>query len=272
MWSDCRARFGRGGPFLFGAFTAADAMYAPVVSRFVTYAVDVGAAARAYMEAVVALPAWREWTAAALKETWVLPQDEPDWPTVHEGDARRKAHAHARPVGKRVSVGYAGKIRSLRTLRARRPGGGCFTASALARRVAENRSRPARLSRQARRGKSCVTLTASGASASMLGDDVDDHRPVGGERLGQRGREVARLLDADADRRRSARRAGRSSAWCRSTIRAGGRRLRLVIGAVEAALGLVAAAIVVDDDDRSRCSSARRSRFRRCDTRSRRRR
>ena len=84
MWSDCRARFGRGGPFLFGAFTAADAMYAPVVSRFVTYAVDVGAPARAYIEAIVALPAWREWTAAALGETWVLPQDEPDWPTVHK--------------------------------------------------------------------------------------------------------------------------------------------------------------------------------------------
>jgi glutathione S-transferase len=87
MWSDCRARFGSGGPFLFGAFTAADAMYAPVVSRFVTYAVEVGAAARGYMEAVVALPAWREWTAAALEETWVLPEDEPDWPTVHKVNA-----------------------------------------------------------------------------------------------------------------------------------------------------------------------------------------
>jgi glutathione S-transferase len=82
MWSDCRARFGRGGPFLFGAFTAADAMYAPVVSRLATYAVDVGVTSRAYMEAIVALPAWREWKAAALKEPWVLPQDEPDWPKV----------------------------------------------------------------------------------------------------------------------------------------------------------------------------------------------
>jgi glutathione S-transferase len=82
MWSDCRARFGRGGPFLFGAFTAADAMYAPVVSRFHTYAVDVGAAARAYMDAMMALPAWQEWTAGALKEDWVLAEDEIDWPTV----------------------------------------------------------------------------------------------------------------------------------------------------------------------------------------------
>jgi glutathione S-transferase len=80
MWSDCRGRYG--GPFLFGAFTAADAMYAPVVSRFHTYAVEVGAASRAYMEAIMALPAWQEWHAAAVKETWVLPEDEVDWPTV----------------------------------------------------------------------------------------------------------------------------------------------------------------------------------------------
>jgi glutathione S-transferase len=82
MWSDCRARFGAGGPFLFGTFTAADAMYAPVVSRFHTYAVEIGAASHAYMTAVMALPAWAEWAAAAVKEEWVLPEDEPDWPTV----------------------------------------------------------------------------------------------------------------------------------------------------------------------------------------------
>jgi glutathione S-transferase len=82
IWSDCRARFGKGGPFLFGAFTAADAMYAPIVSRFVTYAIEVSAPSRAYMEAMTALPAWAEWKAAALKEQWVLPEDEPDWPTV----------------------------------------------------------------------------------------------------------------------------------------------------------------------------------------------
>ena len=82
MWSDCRARFGQGGPFLFGKFSAADAMYAPVVSRFHTYAVEVGAPARAYMDAMMALPAWQEWTAAALKEEWVLPEDEVDWPEV----------------------------------------------------------------------------------------------------------------------------------------------------------------------------------------------
>jgi glutathione S-transferase len=82
MWTDCRTRFGEGGPFLFGAFGAADAMYAPVVSRFHTYEVDVSPVARAYMAAVMALPAWAEWYAAALQEPWVLPSDEVDWPTV----------------------------------------------------------------------------------------------------------------------------------------------------------------------------------------------
>ena len=51
IWTDCRTRFGNGGPFLFGRFGAADAMYAPVVSRFHTYAVDVGPVARDYMKA-----------------------------------------------------------------------------------------------------------------------------------------------------------------------------------------------------------------------------
>jgi glutathione S-transferase len=82
MWADCRARFGGDGLFLFGAFSAADAMYAPVVWRFRTYAVEVSAVARAYMQAVMALPAWDEWRRAARQEPWVLPHDELDWPSV----------------------------------------------------------------------------------------------------------------------------------------------------------------------------------------------
>ena len=82
IWNDGRARFGKGGPFLFGRFGAADAMYAPVVARLHTYAVAVGAGTRAYMDAVMALPAWREWHDAAVKEPWVLAEDEVDWPTV----------------------------------------------------------------------------------------------------------------------------------------------------------------------------------------------
>ena len=84
IWKECRTRFGKGGPFLFGRFGAADAMYAPVVARLHTYAVAVGAGTRAYMDAVMALLAWREWHAAAVKEPWVLAADEVDWPTVRK--------------------------------------------------------------------------------------------------------------------------------------------------------------------------------------------
>jgi glutathione S-transferase len=80
IWSECLTIFG--GPFLFGAFGAADAMYAPVVSRLHTYAVEVGAAAHVYMRAVMALPAWKEWRDAARRESWVLPHDEVDWPQI----------------------------------------------------------------------------------------------------------------------------------------------------------------------------------------------
>src|SRR5262249_4051939 len=80
MWGECLER--HGGPFLFGRFTAADAMYAPVVSRLHTYDIPVGAAERAYMDAMMALPAWAEWKRAALTEPWVLPHVELDWPTV----------------------------------------------------------------------------------------------------------------------------------------------------------------------------------------------
>ena len=82
IWRDCRARYGAAGPFLFGAFGAADAMYAPIIWRFHTYAVEVSDTARAYMGAMMALPAWREWQDAARREPWVLEHDEVDWPTV----------------------------------------------------------------------------------------------------------------------------------------------------------------------------------------------
>lgn len=70
LWADARARFGEGGPFLFGAFSAADAMYAPVVNRLHAYAMPVRPETRAYMEAVMALPAWRDWIAGAAEEPW----------------------------------------------------------------------------------------------------------------------------------------------------------------------------------------------------------
>ena len=82
IWTQARAKFGAGGPFLFGKFSAADAMYAPVVSRFETYAIDVSAPVKAYMQAMIALPAWAEWRRAALREPWVIPTFEYDWPEV----------------------------------------------------------------------------------------------------------------------------------------------------------------------------------------------
>lgn len=65
LWGDCRRRFGQGGPFLFGRFSIADAMYAPVVTRFTTFAIPMDATAQAYADAIWALPAMREWQAAA---------------------------------------------------------------------------------------------------------------------------------------------------------------------------------------------------------------
>jgi len=82
IWNECRKRYGAGGPFLFGPFSAADAMFAPVVWRFHTYAVEVSPTALGYMGAVMTLPAWQEWRDAARRETWVLAEDEVDWPEV----------------------------------------------------------------------------------------------------------------------------------------------------------------------------------------------
>jgi glutathione S-transferase len=76
IWADCRDRFGARGPFLFGPFGAADAIYAPVVSRFEVYAVSVSATAKAYMDAIRALPAWRDWCAAAAQEPWRIDKFE----------------------------------------------------------------------------------------------------------------------------------------------------------------------------------------------------
>ncbi len=68
IWRDARARFG--GPFLFGDFSAADAMFAPVVNRFHTYDIPVAPDTRAYMGAIMALPAWKAWIADAQGEPW----------------------------------------------------------------------------------------------------------------------------------------------------------------------------------------------------------
>ena len=76
LWRDCRRRFGRGGAFLFGHLGIADAMFAPVVSRFRTFQVKLDAEAEAYAAAVTAWPAYQEWLAGARAETMVIPQWE----------------------------------------------------------------------------------------------------------------------------------------------------------------------------------------------------
>ena len=68
MWEDCRRRFGQGGPFLFGDFSVADAMFAPVVTRFRTYGVALGDELQGYCDAVMALDAMQEWLAGARVE------------------------------------------------------------------------------------------------------------------------------------------------------------------------------------------------------------
>jgi glutathione S-transferase len=69
IWRKCRENFGTGGDLLFGHFTIADAMFAPVVSRFITYDVPLHSIAKAYSDAIWALPAMQEWVAAASSET-----------------------------------------------------------------------------------------------------------------------------------------------------------------------------------------------------------
>lgn len=76
IWRECRQRHGGSGPFLFGRFGAADAMFAPVVHRFRTYAIEVAPQARAYMETMMALPAFQEWTRDGLAETLVIERFE----------------------------------------------------------------------------------------------------------------------------------------------------------------------------------------------------
>jgi glutathione S-transferase len=76
IWLECRERYGKSGPFLFGSFGGADAMFAPVVHRFRTYAIELAPGARDYMETMMSLPAFQEWTRAGLAETIVIEKFE----------------------------------------------------------------------------------------------------------------------------------------------------------------------------------------------------
>lgn len=76
LWAEARARFGAGGPFLFGTFGAADIFYAPVVSRFITYQIPVPGFAAAYMQASWEHEWMQAWVRAAEDEEWVIEQYE----------------------------------------------------------------------------------------------------------------------------------------------------------------------------------------------------
>ena len=76
IWRECRERHGAGGAFLFGPWSAADAMFAPVVTRFRTYGVELDPLIQAYADAVLNSAWFREWEADALTEPWIIPEDE----------------------------------------------------------------------------------------------------------------------------------------------------------------------------------------------------
>ena len=76
LWAQARARFGSGGPFLFGEWCAADIMYAPVVTRFITYSIPMPPFAELYMKAVLSHPDVNQWIDQAQDEPWVIEQYE----------------------------------------------------------------------------------------------------------------------------------------------------------------------------------------------------
>lgn len=76
LWRESRQEFGAAGEFLFGAFSIADAFYAPVVTRFLSYGVPMDAVSAAYADAVMALPSMRTWCDLAAAESWVLEATE----------------------------------------------------------------------------------------------------------------------------------------------------------------------------------------------------
>lgn len=81
VWRYCRDRFANGGPWLFGRFTIADAMYAPVVMRFRSVPVDLYADAKSYCRTVESDPSIREWIRRGLAENHRVDEDELDWPS-----------------------------------------------------------------------------------------------------------------------------------------------------------------------------------------------
>ena len=78
LWADCRKKYGKGGPFLFGKFTAADAMFTPVAARIDTFMLPVKPETQKYLNALLATAAFQQWKAASQHEKWIVPVDEVD--------------------------------------------------------------------------------------------------------------------------------------------------------------------------------------------------
>lgn len=80
LWNEARTTFAdrAAGPFLYGAFSVADGMFAPVVSRFHSYSIDVDPVSRAYMDAVRATAGWHDWLAGAKTQPWYWPPSNAD--------------------------------------------------------------------------------------------------------------------------------------------------------------------------------------------------
>jgi glutathione S-transferase len=76
IWAEARSRFGKDGPYLFGTFSAADIMFAPVVTRFVTYGFTLPGFAESYAETIMAHSWMEEWYAAAAEEPWTIQRIE----------------------------------------------------------------------------------------------------------------------------------------------------------------------------------------------------
>lgn len=82
IWREARSRFGTGGPFLFGAFTAADAMFAPVTARFSGYSIALDPVCAAYVAAVQTTRGYQSWRLGALAEPWIIAEDEAQEPVI----------------------------------------------------------------------------------------------------------------------------------------------------------------------------------------------
>ncbi|MEZ5818482.1 MAG: glutathione S-transferase family protein [Hyphomicrobiaceae bacterium] len=94
--SDCRRRFGAGGDFLYGEFSAADAMYAPLATRLDTYQFELAPQTRAYVNAILEHPAFRKWKSEALTEPWGITHYEEGWTPVETFHTPSILTGHAR--------------------------------------------------------------------------------------------------------------------------------------------------------------------------------